>query len=158
MKRLLVCGGRDYRNGAHVYTVLDKLHEEHHFTDIIQGGAGGADALAAQWARTKPELVRWVCQAAWRDLSHPDAIIRTRADGVQYDAKAGHRRNKRMLEWKPDVVVAFPGQDGTRDMMKQARAAGVLVIEAPSGWSASSPLTSSQGSKPTASSDAPRRS
>lgn len=158
MARLLVCGGRDYRNGAHVWTTLDGLHATHVFTDIIQGGATGADALAAKWARTKPEITRWECRATWTDLSHPDAIIRTRADGTQFDAKAGHRRNKRMLEWKPDIVVAFPGQDGTADMMKLARAAGVPVIEAPSDWSASLRQASSQASKPTASSDAPRRS
>jgi ABC-type branched-subunit amino acid transport system substrate-binding protein len=29
---------------------------------------------------------------------------------------------------KPDLVVAFPGQDGTADMVKQARSAGVKVM------------------------------
>jgi hypothetical protein len=32
-----------------------------------------------------------------------------------------------MLEWKPDLVIAFPGGRGTADMVKQAKAAGVPV-------------------------------
>lgn len=128
--RLLVTGGRTYSDAVKVYRTLDGLHARLRFTDLIQGGASGADALARDWAITHPEIVRWECKAAWRDLSHPDAVIRVRAsDGVRYDAKAGIRRNTRMLEWKPDIVVAFPGGNGTADMVKQARAAGVAVME-----------------------------
>jgi len=127
--RLLVCGGRTYFKPAIVYRTLDALHAERRFTDFIQGGATGADALARDWAITHPEIIRWECKAAWRDLSHPDAVIKVRSDGVRYDAKAGIRRNTRMLEWKPDIVVAFPGGDGTADMVRQARAAGVEVKE-----------------------------
>lgn len=127
--KLLVCGGRNYTNPAMVYRTLDDLHRRRPVTEFIQGGANGADKLAKQWAMTKPEIMRWECKAAWTDLSHADAIIKTRHDGTQYDAMAGHRRNARMLEWKPDLVVAFPGGDGTADMVKQARAAGVEVIE-----------------------------
>lgn len=128
--RLLVCGGRDYTDAALLYRTLDALHREHQFRDFIQGGATGADRLAKDWARTYPEITRWECKATWTDLSHPDAVIKTRADGTKYDAKAGHRRNARMLGWAPDLVVAFPGGDGTADMVRQARGAGVEVIEA----------------------------
>jgi len=128
--RLLACGGRTYSNAVMVYRTLDALHAQHRFTDFIQGGAAGADALARDWAITHPEITRWECKATWRDLSHPDAVIKVRAsDGVRYDAKAGIRRNTRMLEWKPDIVVSFPGGDGTADMVAQARAAGVEVME-----------------------------
>jgi predicted Rossmann-fold nucleotide-binding protein len=34
-----------------------------------------------------------------------------------------------MLDMKPDGVVAFPGGDGTADMVRRARAAGVKVWE-----------------------------
>jgi hypothetical protein len=33
-------------------------------------------------------------------------------------------------ESKPDLVVAFPGGPGTANMIKLARAAGVMVIRA----------------------------
>jgi hypothetical protein len=97
--------------------------------EIISGMATGADAVAVDWA-----IVNW-CHwheypAEWTDLSHPDAVIRTRRDGTQYDAKAGSRRNQRMLdEGHPNLVIAFPGGTGTADMVRRARKAGVEVIE-----------------------------
>jgi hypothetical protein len=34
-----------------------------------------------------------------------------------------------MIEWRPDLLVAFAGGKGTADMVRRARAAGVEVIE-----------------------------
>lgn len=129
MTRVLVCGGRNFRDRALLFATLDRLHAERKFTALMQGEAPGADRLARDWACTKREIERWKCPAKWTDLSHPDAVIRTRRDGTKYDAKAGTRRNAKMLEWKPNLVVAFPGGSGTADMMRRARAAGVEVIE-----------------------------
>jgi hypothetical protein len=64
-----------------------------------------------EWATTKPEVQRWVCCAEW-DM---------------YGPSAGPRRNARMVEWKPDVVIAFPGNRGTADMVRQAKAAEIPV-------------------------------
>lgn len=127
--RVLVCGGRNFRSRAQVSRELDRLHAEHPIAALMQGGATGADQFAKEWAMTKPEIQRFECKAKWTDLSHADAIIRTRRDGTKYDAKAGHRRNARMLEWTPDLVVAFPGGDGTADMVRQAKAAGIKIVE-----------------------------
>lgn len=127
--RVLVCGGRNFRDRALLFATLDRLHAEWKFTEFIQGEAPGADRLARDWACTKREIKRWKCPAKWTDLSHPDAVIRTRRDGTKYDAKAGTRRNAKMLEWKPNLVVAFPGGSGTADMVRRARDAGVEVIE-----------------------------
>jgi hypothetical protein len=96
-----------------VWTHLDRLHAELHFTHMIHGGAKFIDTFASEWAATKPEITRYICRAEWK----------------KYGLGAGPRRNSRMLEWRPDVVVAFPGENGTADMVKKARAAGVRVIE-----------------------------
>jgi predicted Rossmann-fold nucleotide-binding protein len=40
-------------------------------------------------------------------------------------------RNARMLTYKPDLVIAFPGGRGTEDMISQARTAGVTVTKVP---------------------------
>ena len=34
-----------------------------------------------------------------------------------------------MLAFEPDLVVAFPGGPGTQDMVEQAKAEGVFVME-----------------------------
>jgi hypothetical protein len=111
--RLLVCGGRDYADAAFLFRTLDDLHREHQFREFMQGGARGADALAKDWAMTHPDIVRFECKPDWK----------------KFGAAAGPIRNQRMLEWPPDIVVAFAGGKGTADMVGRARAAGITVIE-----------------------------
>jgi hypothetical protein len=105
--KVLVCGGRNFRSPAQVFRALDRLHQEKPITELMQGGATGADQFAMKWAATK----RYVCHADWE--THGRA--------------AGPIRNEKMLTWKPDLVVAFPGGDGTADMVRRAEAAGVPV-------------------------------
>ena len=125
MTRVLVCGGRWYDDQHRVDTVLDRLHAEHGFMTLIQGGQRywsaakqrfiGADYQASLWARSRGV----VC------IEEP---ARWRAEGQA----AGPRRNSRMLRrYRPDLGVAFPGQNGTEDMVTKLRAAGVPVIEVP---------------------------
>jgi hypothetical protein len=76
----------------------------------MQGGARGVDSFAREWATTK-HIGRWVCNAEWD----------------KHGRSAGPRRNARMLEWKPDLVIAFPGGRGTADMVAKAEAAGISV-------------------------------
>jgi YspA, cpYpsA-related SLOG family len=111
--RVLVCGGRDFTNVAFIWLQLDRIHETAPITELMQGGADGTDYLANEWAKTKSSIKRWVCKAEWE----------------KYGKSAGPKRNARMLEWKPDLVVAFPGGRGTANMCKQARDAGVPVKE-----------------------------
>jgi hypothetical protein len=85
-------------------------------TMIIQGGAQGADALAS-------------C-AAFK-LGIPQQTFF--ADWNTYGKRAGPLRNQKMLEQKPDLVLAFYPETGitkgTLDMVSRAKAAGILVKE-----------------------------
>lgn len=110
--RVIVCGGRDFNNVAYIWSKLDQLHAERRITAIMHGGAKGADSIAAEWAMTKPAIVRYVCLPNWE----------------KYGKAAGPKRNARMLEWEPDLVVAFPGGRGTDNMVTQAKKAGVEVL------------------------------
>lgn len=111
--RVLICGGRDFANVAFIWSRLDRLHERTPFTAIITGGYRGVDTIAIEWAVTKPGVKRYVCKAEW----------------TKYGRAAGPLRNARMLEWKPDLVVAFPGGDDTADMKAKANAAGIQIEE-----------------------------
>lgn len=114
--RVLVCGGRDYNDHERLFAVLNKLNAEAGIDVIIEGGARGADRLAREWARmiAKPGVDAETYEADW------DA----------FGSFAGPMRNKAMLEeGKPDLVIAFPGGSGTRDMIRKAKKAGVEVIE-----------------------------
>lgn len=127
--RVLVCGGRQFANPnvqgkppAEVFeetcqlnSALDALHEEpgHCITCIIHGCAPGADTAAANWAGDRGVTVE-PYPAEWR----------------LYGSSAGPIRNAKMLaQGMPDLVVAFPGNRGTADMIRKAKRAGVKVLE-----------------------------
>lgn len=110
--RVLVCGGRNYKNIDKLYSVLDAIHAITPISCIIEGGAEGADYLAARWS-------------ALADLNEH---ARFKADWAIHGKAAGPIRNQRMIdEGKPDLVVAFPGGKGTSDMIKRAKVAGIYV-------------------------------
>ena len=104
-----MCGGRTYDKLWRVYEVLDSIHEETPITELIQGGAAGADRLAKCWAEERiGESTEY------------------KADWDRYGRSAGPIRNQQMLdEGKPDLVVAFPGTRGTADMIERTRKANI---------------------------------
>lgn len=107
--KVLVCGGRNFIDRPWLYSVLDQLGGT--VTEIISGGATGADRYAIHWAlERKVPYTEW--PADWK-----------------FDGKAaGPLRNQRMLERaKPDMVIAFPGGRGTADMVRRAKDAKVPV-------------------------------
>jgi hypothetical protein len=102
-----VCGGRDFDDAGLLYSTLDILHATNKIKLVIHGAAKGADDLAEWWAYHNRVLVMRfpISKEEWRTVG----------------PSAGPRRNKKMiLLGKPDLVVAFPGGDGTADMVKQA--------------------------------------
>lgn len=115
MKRILVCGGRTYANQEQFNRAME--HAKQWFDPyfcIIQGQAKGADYMASFWAFTN-DAPRMCFPAAWGRISN-----------------AGPLRNTWMLDFgQPDLVIAFPGNAGTANMVKQARERGVPVWEVP---------------------------
>jgi len=112
-KRVLVCGGRNYRDNVRVNQCLNLLHAAFGITVVIHGRASGADMLGEYWAKAN-------------DVPH----LAFKPNWEAYGPAAGPMRNKQMLdEGKPDLVIAFPGGKGTADMVRQARERGVPVEE-----------------------------
>ena len=109
--RLLVCGGRDYRNRERVFSTLDGFRDR--LSALCSGGAPGADTLAWDWG--------------WSRGFHCERYF---ADWKAHGRAAGPIRNQRMLdEFRPTHVVAFSGGRGTADMIRRAEAAGIPVIK-----------------------------
>lgn len=109
--RVIVCGGRDYADEHHVWTVLDTIHFRTPISLLMHGGQTGADALAAAWG-----------------LMNGIKVEEFKADWKKYGKSAGPRRNQAMIEYgDPDLVVAFPGNGGTDDMIDKARRAQVAL-------------------------------
>lgn len=127
--RVLVCGGRDFKDIKLLNDSLSKFRRERGLDVVIEGDAPGADRMAGYWAR-KNRIHNEKFAADWDDLVTPPVVIRKRPDGSKYNAAAGPVRNEKMLvSGRPDVVIAFRGGTGTADMIKRARGVGIEVIE-----------------------------
>jgi hypothetical protein len=110
--KVLVCGDRHYSDRKYLWHVLDREHHLRRFTEVIAGGAAGADTLAAIWA-----------------TEHHVPFTVVTADWETYGKAAGPIRNQQMLDMGPDMVAAFhqdiEASRGTKHMVTIARAAKV---------------------------------
>lgn len=112
--RVLVCGDRLWRDSHMVHAHLSSLKAELGTFTVVEGGATGADVEAANAAR------------------HLDLPVETfKADWIKYGRAAGPRRNRQMLDTKPDLVLAFHDDiehsRGTKDCVGEARRRGIAV-------------------------------
>lgn len=113
--RILVCGGRHYRDRFNLYKQLNEISAERGWSKVtvITGMATGADSLAWDWA-----------------FLNFHYIMEFPANWAKYGNSAGYKRNVQMLkEGKPDLVVAFEGGKGTQNMIDIAKNAGVDIIQ-----------------------------
>lgn len=112
--RIVVTGGRNYEDKLTVHLTLSRLHATAGISELAHGACPtGADSHAASWARGAG-IPEQPFHPDWRRLGK----------------KAGPIRNARMLEeFKPDLVVAFPGGRGTTDCLNRAEAMGIKTLE-----------------------------
>lgn len=116
--RVMVTGGRSFSDLGEVWGQLDALHAlSGPISVIIHGGATGADSLANSWA-----------------VYNSVTVEQHNADWSKHGRAAGPIRNGEMIRLgKPDLVVAFPGGTGTANAVRQAKEAGITVIEVDRG-------------------------
>lgn len=103
--RIIVSGGREYKNHQHIYAVLNTVVRPSDI--IVQGGAPGVDRVAATWART-----------------HGVACREYPAQWNQFGTAAGRMRNMAMAK-EADALVAFWNGEspGTSNMIRQMQIA-----------------------------------
>lgn len=116
-RRILVCGSRHWDDYATIYKTLQPyiaaLPPGADEPTVIHGAARGADRQAAAAAS---DLGFWV-------EAHP-------ADWKTHGKAAGPIRNNRMLDTKPDLVIAFKWtgeSSGTDHTIAEARKRGIKV-------------------------------
>lgn len=123
--KVLVCGSRDWADYEAIDRRLSGLPAEHEEITIIHGAASrmvkgptgapveeSADMLADRAARY------------WRF-----EVQRFPADWKKHGKRAGVLRNLRMLDQRPDLVIAFQRNDsrGTQHTIDVARKRGITV-------------------------------
>ena len=106
--RAAVTGGREFSDAALVRRTLDAWHPR----EIAHGGARGLDSLAQEWARQRG-IMMTVYHADWRNEGR----------------RAGPIRNHLMLsDFRPDILIAFPGGRGTAHCTELAVRMGIEVV------------------------------
>jgi hypothetical protein len=121
--RVVIYGGRDWDDQVRMNLVLDRLHEERRFTEVLNGGQVSRDKSGA-----------WSTGRTIRPLFGPGLRgIRVRyfyALWGMHGRAAGPIRNGRMVaEGKPELGIQFPGGAGTRNMRGHLDRAKIEVIE-----------------------------
>jgi hypothetical protein len=110
--KVLVCGSRKYQKWDVVRDTLDRLLAGESEIHVIQGGAKGADFMGRRWAVIRKQSYTEI-KAEWKT----------------HGLAAGPIRNRKMLDLKPDLVVAFhddPGLGvGTKDCVDEAHRRGI---------------------------------
>ncbi len=118
-KIVIVCGGRSYADRETVYRVLDKVAP-----DVVVHGACGVEADESDWWKMRGADAKaddWAIERGKKYHRRPAAWKRL-------GRKAGPIRNQQMADEFPTAeVVAFPGGDGTANMVSIARKAGMTV-------------------------------
>jgi hypothetical protein len=111
--RLLVTGGQYFDDRELLERALEIVHREYHISALIHGDAPGADTMAKEWAE-----------------AHGIEVITRPAEFHKYGRAAGPIRNRTLLWEQPDMLLAFPGNNGTRHMIAIAAAAGLPTLHA----------------------------
>ena len=93
--------------------MLSRVVRDGGYDEIIEGGQRGADALAFEWAQA-------------HGVAHKPFLAKWHALGK----KAGPMRNRQMAVYAKEHnggLVAFLGNVGTADMLKQAQFQGLRI-------------------------------
>jgi hypothetical protein len=119
--KVLVTGGRDFTDEAFINSILERLDRIWGITCLVHGRARGVDYLCGQWA-------------SLRGITVKEYGV-TKQDYERFGPRAPLIRNSTMLEHEcPDLVLVFPGGNGTRDMKDKAIKDNRFVLEVhPSG-------------------------
>jgi hypothetical protein len=109
--KVIIAGGRKFKPDVNSMLWLIQLLKELKPSEIVSGGAKGADNFGEKAARALDIPVRQF-PAKWNDFGR----------------KAGMMRNKQMAEYA-DICILFSGGVGTANMKKEAKDRGLIIYE-----------------------------
>jgi YspA, cpYpsA-related SLOG family len=124
--RLIICGGRHFRDMALVERELTRINAARPIDVLVHGGSAGIGMPVEAWGQ-----------------EHDVHIVRyppCRTPGRNSDA----RRDMFMLsDGRPDAMLAFPGGRRTKALVQMAEAQGIPVISVESGLGSGNTATGS---------------
>jgi len=122
----VVTGGRDYVLTQADYQFLEHAVRMLGVKEILTGGTRGVDAQAEAWAHRR------------------GIPVRRMPANLRRDGNAAITNSNARLAEAADTVIAFPGGEGTTDMVAQARLRKLPVFESPGRQLANLPTMDSR--------------
>lgn len=111
--KTIIAGSRDITDYNIILAAV--LGFDKNITEVVSGGARGADALGEEWAD-----------------NNRIPIKRFPADWARYGKSAGPRRNEQMARYADALIACWDGESkGTKSMINLAREAGLMVYVHP---------------------------
>ena len=102
-------------------------------TEIVSGGARGADAMGELWAKANSIPVTQF-KADWNNIKAKGARVKIRQNPwnkrqEKYNANAGFDRNQQMADYADALIALQPNgpTDGTQDMIRRAKANNIPI-------------------------------
>lgn len=109
--KVIIAGGRDYGNYSNMKTMLDFFLRNKTTTEIVSGGASGADKLGE-------------CYAAEKGIP----VKRFPAEWDKFKKSAGYIRNEQMALYADALIAFWDGKSkGTKHMIDLATKHGLKV-------------------------------
>lgn len=108
--KTIIAGGRNLQPREFPTAAIDAIHDQQKITEVVSGGASGADRMGEWWASDKRIPVK-VFKPNW---SHGRA--------------GGPIRNKQMADYA-DAVILLPGGRGTDSMFEEACKAQIRIFD-----------------------------
>ena len=112
----VVCGGREYTDKKFMFNILDDFLLD----TIIHGDARGADSLCSEYCKNH-NIKEVSVSTKWKEYKSGNHWIKQKTAGLE--------ANTKMLDIKPDIVIAFPGGRGTRETLRKAKSRSIRVIQ-----------------------------
>ena len=119
--KVVICGPIDFNDYEVVCQAIEKSGFE--ITEVVSGGAKGADTLGERWSREQLRKEPKVSKAKWSDLKQEGAVIKKNKWG-SYNSNAGFFRNEEMAKYCDGVIAIDTGSAGTGHMIKMAKQYG----------------------------------
>ena len=99
--KVIIAGSRTFNNRKYLYGVLDEFHKDTPITEVVCGGARGADELGRCWADR-----------------NRITVTSFNADWEKFGKSAGFIRNCEMGEYADFLIAFWDGKSkGTKHMI-----------------------------------------
>lgn len=129
--KIIIAGGRDVDDYAMVEYVVEAVLTLSGLkaTEVVCGGARGADSLGERWAEENGIPVKKF-EADWTDIYAPGALPKKNPNGPGfYNARAGLDRNIKMAKYADALIAFWDGESrGTKHMIDEAKKMNLKVF------------------------------